>query len=244
MFLSDPGRGLTNSLCKILPSRESTKTDEQNIHRMKIDVKAESLESTTASSEGRTHVGNSIVTINESLSFPVRVMENQYGDRYIQLHKYGEKGYSYIVPRSKEIFAEWSRAVLSAYQSKVDEKAGINRMQGWIIGYLYRHSEEAVFQKDLEAEFQMARSTASGILQAMEKKGLITREPIPRDARLKRLVLTEKGMEFQMEIMENFDRIQKVLKSDIPQEKLECFLEVLDMIRENAQRECCLRDEN
>ena len=54
----------------------------------------------------------------------------------------------------------------------------------------------------------------------------------------------KKGMEFQMEIMENFDRIQKVLKSDIPQEKLECFLEVLDMIRENAQRECCLRDEN
>ena len=33
-------------------------------------------------------------------------------------------------------------------------------------------------------------------------------------------------------------------RSDIPQEKLECFLEVLDMIRENAQRECCLRDEN
>ena len=126
--------------------------------------------------------------------------------------------------------------LVNSYQSKVDEKAGI--------GYLYRHSEEAVFQKDLEAEFQMARSTASGILQAMEKKGLITREPIPRDARLKRLVLTEKGMEFQMEIMENFDRIQKVLKSDIPQEKLECFLEVLDMIRENAQRECCLRDEN
>ena len=134
--------------------------------------------------------------------------------------------------------------LVNSYQSKVDEKAGINRMQGWIIGYLYRHSEEAVFQKDLEAEFQMARSTASGILQAMEKKGLITRESIPRDARLKRLVLTEKGMEFQMEIMENFDRIQKVLKSDIPQEKLECFLDVLDMIRENAQKECCLRDEN
>mgnify|MGYP000565056786 FL=1 len=68
--------------------------------------------------------------------------------------------------------------LVNSYQSKVDEKAGINRMQGWIIGYLYRHSEEAVFQKDLEAEFQMARSTASGILQAMEKKGLITRESI------------------------------------------------------------------
>ena len=133
--------------------------------------------------------------------------------------------------------------LVSSYQSKVDEKAGINRMQGWIIGYLYRHSEEDVFQKDVEAEFQIARSTASGILQAMEKKGLITRESIPRDARLKRLVLTEKGMEFQMEIMDNFDRIQKVLRSDIPPEKMECFMEVLDMIRENAQRDCSLRDE-
>ena len=42
--------------------------------------------------------------------------------------------------------------LVNSYQSKVDEKAGINRMQGWIIGYLYRHSEEAVFQKALEAE--------------------------------------------------------------------------------------------
>ena len=133
--------------------------------------------------------------------------------------------------------------LVNSYQSKVDEKAGINRMQGWIIGYLYRHSEEDVFQKDVEAEFQIARSTASGILQAMEKKGLITRESIPRDARLKRLVLTEKGMEFQMEIMDNFDRIQKVLRSDIPPKKMECFMEVLDMIRENAQRDCSLRDE-
>ena len=89
----------------------------------------------------------------------------------------------------------------------------------------------------------MARSTASGILGAMEKKQLITRESIPRDARLKRLVLTEKGMEFQLEIMENFDRIQKILSADIPKEKLECFLEVLDMIKENAVRDCNLNQQ-
>lgn len=134
--------------------------------------------------------------------------------------------------------------LVNAYQSKVDEKAGINRMQGWIIGYLYRHSDEDVFQKDLEAEFQMARSTASGILQAMEKKNLITRESISRDARLKRLVLTPKGMEFHMEIMENFKRIQEVLSEEIPQEKLECFWEVTDMIRENAIRACDQNNED
>lgn len=128
--------------------------------------------------------------------------------------------------------------LVNAYQSKVDEKAGINRMQGWIIGYLYRHSGEDVFQKDLEAEFQMARSTASGVLRSMEKKQLITRESIPRDARLKRLVLTAKGMEFQMEIIDNFARIQKVLSTNIPEEKLEEFFATLDIIRENVARDC------
>ena len=111
-------------------------------------------------------------------------------------------------------------------------------MQGWIIGYLYRHSDEDVFQKDLEAEFQMARSTASGILQSMEKKQLIIRESIPRDARLKRLVLTPKGMEFQMEIIDNFARSQKALSADIPEKKLEEFYETADMIRENVVKAC------
>ena len=127
--------------------------------------------------------------------------------------------------------------LVNAYQSKVDEKAGITKMQAWIIGYLYRHSEEDVLQRDLEAEFQIARSTASGILQAMEKKKLIIRQSIPRDARLKRLVLTEKGTEFQLEIMENFERVQEALRGEIPADKLKCFLEVVDLLKENAVKD-------
>ena len=103
--------------------------------------------------------------------------------------------------------------LVNSYQSKVDEKAGINRMQGWIIGYLYRHSEEAVFQKDLEAEFQMARSTASGILQAMEKKGLITREPIPRDASLSPSIASSKSINCQNILMANSSSVIKNLKN-------------------------------
>lgn len=136
------------------------------------------------------------------------------------------------------------RRLVDAYQSKVGEKAGITRMQGWVIGYLCRHVNEDIFQKDLESEFQMARSTASGVLQIMEKKELITRESIPRDARLKRLVLTEKGMEFQREIIENFQKVQQALNRDIPPEKLKCFFEVADQIKENALEDYGNRMEN
>ena len=71
----------------------------------------------------------------------------------------------------------------------------------------------------------------------MEKKNLIIRQSIPRDARLKRLVLTEKGTEFQLEIMENFERVQEALRGEIPADKLKCFLEVVDLLKENAVKD-------
>lgn len=123
--------------------------------------------------------------------------------------------------------------MVSAFRAGLDEKAGITQMQGWIISYLYRNSDTDVFQKDLEAEFHIARSTATGILQLMEKKGLITREPIPRDARLKRLLLTDKALDFQKEIIENFDKLDLLLRDNIPPEKLDTFFDVAEQIRNN-----------
>ena len=51
----------------------------------------------------------------------------------------------------------------------------------------------AVFQKDVEDAFSMNRSTATGILQLLVKGGFLRREPVDYDARLKRLIPTEKA---------------------------------------------------
>ena len=45
-------------------------------------------------------------------------------------------------------------------------------MHGWIIGYLYRHRDTPVFQRDIEREFSITRSTVTNILQLMERKGV------------------------------------------------------------------------
>ena len=66
-------------------------------------------------------------------------------------------------------------------------------MHGWIIEYLYRHRDEPVFQRDIEREFSITRSTVTNILQLMERKGYIQRLSVPQDARLKQLVLTEEA---------------------------------------------------
>ena len=44
---------------------------------------------------------------------------------------------------------------VNCWHSKMDEEVGITRMQAWIIGYVYEHSEKPVFQKDLEENFQV-----------------------------------------------------------------------------------------
>ena len=54
-------------------------------------------------------------------------------------------------------------------------------MHGWIIGYLYRHRDTPVFQRDIEREFSITRSTVTNILQLMERKGYIERRSVPQD---------------------------------------------------------------
>lgn len=124
--------------------------------------------------------------------------------------------------------------LVTYYQAGINGKEDLTQMQCWIIGFLYRNSERDLFQKDVEAEFHIAGSTATGILKLMEKKGFISRQPFPTDARLKRLVLTQKGIDLQHGIMESFERTEETLKSGVSPEDLDIFYKVIRQIRSNT----------
>ncbi len=72
---------------------------------------------------------------------------------------------------------------------------GVTRMQSMILGYLDRNRDIPIYQRNIETEFGIRRSSVTSILQLMEKNGLITRHGVENDGRLKQLVLTEKGKE-------------------------------------------------
>lgn len=57
-----------------------------------------------------------------------------------------------------------------------------------VIVYLARHDNEEIFPQDIEQRFGVTRSTSCRVLGLMEQKGLIAREPVKRDARLKNRV--------------------------------------------------------
>lgn len=111
-------------------------------------------------------------------------------------------------------------------------------MHGWIIGYLYRNREKDIYQKDLEAEFQITRSTVTSILKLMEKKGYIERVSVEKDARLKKLILTEKAIAIQRKNCMDINQIlEKQLIRDISPEEMEIFCRVLHRMRHNLEEE-------
>lgn len=113
---------------------------------------------------------------------------------------------------------------------------------GWAIGYFYHNRHRDIFQKDFEQEFNIRRSTASNILSLIEKNGLIKRESVPYDARLKKITLTDKAIDIQHIVDKSLGELEDTLKRGISDEELEVFYRVLDKISSNTEREGATND--
>lgn len=120
----------------------------------------------------------------------------------------------------------------SATKQYVDNLTGTH---GWVIGYLYDNRDHDVYQRDLETQFSIRRSTATGILQLMEKNELILREPVESDARLKKLVLTEKALDIHKMVEEDRKRTEEQLTKDIDAQELAIFRKALKQMIRNME---------
>ena len=113
--------------------------------------------------------------------------------------------------------------VLAKYRKGKDPR--VTPGQGMLIGFLMKNAGKEIFQKDIEAEFDIARSTVTATLDSMERKGYITREAVERDARLKKISLTPKAVESHNRIVADLE--------DISQEEADALFTVMDKIKEN-----------
>ena len=122
-------------------------------------------------------------------------------------------------------------------QHKPEEFKESTGVHGWAIRYFYENRDKDVFQRDFEARFLIRRSTATNMLKLMEKNGLIIREPVSYDARLKKIVLTEKAIEIHKKAIKNIELLENTLKKGITEEELRSFYNVVDKIKANMEVE-------
>ncbi len=126
------------------------------------------------------------------------------------------------------------RYIHSTRPPEFEESTGVH---GWAIRYFYENRDKDIFQRDFEARFSIRRSTATNMLKLMEKNGLITRESVPYDARLKKIVLSEKAIEIHHKATQNIKNIENTLKKGITYEELKFFYSVIDKIKANLEVE-------
>lgn len=115
-----------------------------------------------------------------------------------------------------------------ARENDVDD---VTPVHSWILSYLYHRRDCDVFQRDIEKDFAITRSTVTNILQLMERKGYITRESVPHDARLKRLVLTEKGAVLHEKTMLALHQTDDFVSGLLTEEENAELIRLLDKLR-------------
>lgn len=111
--------------------------------------------------------------------------------------------------------------------------AGLTYLQGGIIHYLLENQGKDIFPKDIVRRFAVTRSTVAGALKKMEEHGYICFAPAAHDGRMKKIVVTEKGIAEQNAIERHKEALERLLvRGMTAQETDELFL-LLGKIRQN-----------
>ena len=106
---------------------------------------------------------------------------------------------------------------------------------GCIIGYLAENSGHDVFQKDIEKAFGITRSTASKVINLMEQKGLVERQSVSCDARLKKIVMTDKSKAVSHLMAENMALVEGILTDGFSPEEKEALYDYLKRMKQNLK---------
>lgn len=106
----------------------------------------------------------------------------------------------------------------------------------WIIGYIAGQGGKDVFQRDLEKQFGITRSSVSKIVNLMVQKGMIERQGVPEDTRLKKLVLTDRAWEIHKLMVEDFLEMERTLSAGFTEEELEQFFDYIHRMQNNVRK--------
>lgn len=98
---------------------------------------------------------------------------------------------------------------------------------------VYISEKEIVFQKDIEKEFGITRSTASKVISLMESKGMILRKSVRNDLRLKQLVLTDKAKMIVESVKKDLNDFEERLTLGLTKEDKDNLLSIMNKLENN-----------
>lgn len=118
----------------------------------------------------------------------------------------------------------------------VRENKNLTSIQFWILAFLFRNADQDLYQKDVEVEFKIRRSTATELMKSMEASGLICRIPVEHDARLKKIVTTEYAQKIREQLDAQMDLTETQLTEGFSDEEIDQFFDFVRRFKENLAK--------
>ena len=133
--------------------------------------------------------------------------------------------------RIKRLSNGISREMCAAFGSGMFSGA-----QGRTLHFLLAHTKSDIFQKDIEEEFGLRPPTATALLKELEQRGLIRKEPVPYDARKKKIVVTEEALQYKDCVLKGLKELDQKLTAGISDEEMQVFFYVTDKMLDNLAK--------
>ncbi|MGN0142746.1 MAG: MarR family winged helix-turn-helix transcriptional regulator [Roseburia sp.] len=130
------------------------------------------------------------------------------------------------------------RLIHNQVRKRMDAKRQANEgnltgMQHWTLDYLKEQEGKEICQRDLEEVFSVSRATVSNMLRVMERENLVKRVSVEQDARLKKLVLTEKAQHMVEQASRDVEEMERTITTGMNAEEITQLKGYLDRILEN-----------
>ncbi len=129
------------------------------------------------------------------------------------------------------------REIMKSEFTKINDDQSVPRSSTCILVYLHTHQNTDVFQKDLEEEFSVRRSTMSKVLTSLEEKGYIKRVSVKEDKRLKKIIITSKADSLIGSLKNDRNKLETKIVKGISEGELCTLRTLLDKIKENLKEE-------
>ena len=84
--------------------------------------------------------------------------------------------------------------------------------------------------------FGLRPPTATALLKELEQRGLIRKEPVPYDARKKKIVVTEEALQYKDCVLKGLEELNQKLTAGISDEEMQVFFSVTDKMLENLAK--------
>jgi len=118
---------------------------------------------------------------------------------------------------------------------RANDSVNLTHGQVRLLMFVYK-SKKPIYQKDIEQYLRIRRSTATQMLNVLERDGYIIRVIATHDARLKEIQVTDATLLLIDAMEAHIKKTEWMLRQNINEDDLSVFFKVLDQLKANLKK--------